>query len=62
MIALKDNKIRVQCAMVDPGFPTQRDVNPKGREGLQTYYLANFSRKLHGIEQNLVLEGVEGYQ
>ena len=37
--------------MVDPGFPRGGGANPKG--GAPTYYLANFSRKLHENEEIL---------
>ena len=35
----------------DPGFPRGGGANPKG--GAPTYYLANFSRKLHKNEEIL---------
>ena len=36
-------------AVADPGFPRGGGANPKG--GAPTYYLANFSRKLHENEE-----------
>ena len=56
-------EIRVQCislsniavlyslSVADPGFPRGGGTNPKG--GAPTYYLANFSRKLHENEEIL---------
>ena len=38
-------------SVADPGFPRGGGVNPKG--GAPTYYLANFSRKLHENEEIL---------
>ena len=35
--------------VADPGFPRGGGANPKG--GAPTYYLANFSRKLHENEE-----------
>ena len=35
--------------MADPGFPRGGGANPK--EGAPTYYLANFSKKLHENEE-----------
>ena len=37
--------------MADPGFPRGGGANPRG--GAPTYYLANFSRKLHENEEIL---------
>ena len=37
--------------VADPGFPRGGGANPKG--GVPTYYLANFSRKLHENEETL---------
>ena len=41
--------------MADPGFPRGGGANPKG--GVPTYYLANFSRKLHENEEILGQRG-----
>ena len=38
-------------SVADPGFPRGGSANPKG--GVPTYYLANFSRKLHENEEIL---------
>ena len=38
-------------AVADPGFPRGGSANPKG--GAPTYYLANFSQKLHENEEIL---------
>ena len=38
-------------AVADPGFPRGGDAHPKG--GVQAYYLANFSQKLHENEEFL---------
>ena len=38
--------------MADPGFPRGGGTNPKGG-GARTYYLANFSQKLHENEEIL---------
>ena len=35
--------------MADPGFPRGGGTNPKA--GAQTYYLTNFSQKLHENEE-----------
>ena len=37
--------------VADPGFPRGGGTNPKG--GVPTYYLINFSRKLHENEEIL---------
>ena len=38
-------------AVADPGFPRRRrGANPRG-EGAPTYYLTNFSQKLHENEE-----------
>ena len=42
--------------MADPGFPRGGGTNPKGG-GAPTYYLANFSRKLHENEEILDQRG-----
>ena len=42
-------------AVVDPGFPRGGGANPKG--GAPTYYLVNFSRKLHENEEILGQRG-----
>ena len=42
-------------SVVDPGFPRGGGTNPKG--GAPTYYLANFSRKLHENEEILGQRG-----
>ena len=42
-------------AVADPGFPRGEGANPKG--GAPTYYLANFSRKLHENEEILGQRG-----
>ena len=41
--------------VADPGFPRGGGANPKG--GAPTYYLANFSRKLHENEEILGQRG-----
>ena len=43
-------------AVADPGFPRGGGANPK--VGVPTYYLANFSRKLHENEEILGQKGV----
>ena len=43
------------CPVADPGFPRGGGANPKG--GAPTYYLANFSRKLHENEEILDQRG-----
>ena len=42
-------------SVADPGFPRGGGANPKG--GVPTYYLANFSRKLHENEEILGQRG-----
>ena len=42
-------------AVADPGFPRGWGANPKG--GAPTYYLANFSQKLHENEEILGQSG-----
>ena len=42
-------------SVADPGFPRGGSANPKG--GAPTYYLANFSRKLHENEEILDQRG-----
>ena len=44
-----------QLSVADPGFPRGGGTNPKG--GAPTYYLANFSRKLHENEEILGQRG-----
>ena len=41
--------------VADPGFPRGGGANPKG--GAPTYYLANYSRKLHENEEILGQRG-----
>ena len=41
----------LSISVADPGFPRGGGANPKG--GRPTYYLANFSRKLHENEEIL---------
>ena len=43
--------------VADPGFPRGGGANPKGA---QTYYLANFSRKLHENKEILGRGGARG--
>ena len=43
------------CPVADPGFPRGGGTNPKG--GVPTYYLANFSPKLHENEEILDQRG-----
>ena len=43
-------------SVADPGFPRGGGANPKG--GVPTYYLVNFSRKLHENEEILGRGGV----
>ena len=45
----------VLLAVADPEFPKGGGANPKG--GAPTYYLANFSRKLHENEEILGQSG-----
>ena len=42
-------------AVADPGFPRRGGANP--REGAPTYYLTNFSQKLHENEENFTQRG-----
>ena len=42
-------------AVADPGFPRRGGANPRG--GAPTYYLTNFSQKLHENEENLTQRG-----
>ena len=48
-------KLKVLYPVADPGFPRGLGANPKG--GVQTYYLANFSQKLHENEEILDQRG-----
>ena len=47
---------REWIAVADPGFPRGGGANPKGG-GAPTYYLANFSQKLHENKEILVQRG-----
>ena len=40
-------------SVADPGFFRGEGANPKGGRGAPTYYLANFSQKLHENEEIL---------
>ena len=52
-MTIKQNLVSVN-AVADPGFPKGGDVKPGGAP---TYYLANFSRKLHENEEILGQRG-----
>ena len=45
-------EIKQSFPVADPGFPRGGGANPKGGRA-PTYYLANFSRKLHENEEIL---------
>ena len=46
---------RTPPPVADPGFPRRGGANPRG--GAPTYYLTNFSQKLHENEENLTQRG-----
>ena len=52
---IKSSVLQTNQSVADPGFPRRGGANPKG--GAPTYYLANFSRKLHENEEILGQRG-----